>query len=110
MKRINTADVITVIETSLAVCRLNKWRHNDKREKTLLFKSLTYSLIIYSPPSSEVFILIFLQSNGRNNTPSRQPRSKSEGPPPMANGRCIIATENVSGGKQITEKVFYCLL
>ena len=44
----------------------------------------------------------FSQSGDRNGTPSR--RSKSEGPP-LANGRCVKAMENVSDGKQITEKV-----
>lgn len=45
----------------------------------------------------------FLQSGERNGTPSR--RSKSEGPP-LANGRCVNALENVSEEKQIKEKVF----
>lgn len=45
----------------------------------------------------------FLQSGERNGTPSR--RSKSEGPP-LANGRCVNASENVSQENQIKEKVF----
>lgn len=45
----------------------------------------------------------FLQSGERNGTPSR--RSKSEGPP-LANGRCVNASENVSQEYQIKEKVF----
>lgn len=45
----------------------------------------------------------FLQSGDRNGTPSR--RSKSEGPP-LANGRCVNALENIADGKQVTDKVF----
>lgn len=53
--------------------------------------------------SQQRFHFNFLQSGERNGTPSR--RSKSEGPP-LANGRCVNALENVSEDKQIKEKVF----
>lgn len=46
--------------------------------------------------SKNVFILI-LQSEERGGTPSR--RSKSEGPPGLPNGRCVVATDGVEDTK-----------
>lgn len=94
---------------SFNCCAKKKKNSNKKFERLSLrprrsSKQLYESLKMIDVKYPRSIHFNFLQSGERNGTPSR--RSKSEGPP-LANGRCVNALDNVvSDVKQIKEKVF----
>lgn len=93
----------TIRDKAMRQFKSDDFKHRRQVLVNLILTSSDETLIPFNSTNNMCIHFNFLQSGERNGTPSR--RSKSEGPP-LANGRCVNALDNVSDEKQIKEKVF----